>query len=388
MGIFNDFFGGFFKRPSARSGTGIADELHVMGRQQKDSLDDVIDHELPSVNRRTRGNKFGTMLGYLVIFGGGAAMLYSILAPVKKVDQPPQKMHITNNMPKIEAPVLPPPLPPPPITVPNIDAQANPIPVANAGQKLPRQPDWTDRKMGGSSMTSVAGTGGVISSNGSGEPARAAEKSPAESTWLAVKLKPIATPDSYAQMLADRDYLITKGTSLDCALETAIDSTLSGMTTCRLTRDIYSDNGHVVLLDRGSQLVGEYQGGLAQGQARIFILWTRAKTPNGVIIPLDSPGTDALGRTGHAGFVDRHFFERFGAAVIYSLVRDSLLIAQKNNNTSINIGGNGTDAVALEMLKSTVNIPPTLNINQGEHIQIMVARDLDFSTVYGLDLKE
>jgi type IV secretion system protein VirB10 len=143
-----------------------------------------------------------------------------------------------------------------------------------------------------------------------------------------------------------------------------------------------------VLLDRGSQLVGEYQGGLTQGQARIFVLWTRVKTPNGVIIPLDSPGTDALGRTGHEGFVDNHFFQRFGAAVIYSLVRDSIQLAQRRNNSNINIGGNGTDAVAVEMLRNTINIPPTLNINQGDHIQIMVARDLDFSTVYNLEAKE
>ena len=68
------------------------------------------------------------------------------------------------------------------------------------------------------------------------------------------------------------------------------------MTTCVMATDTFGVDGQVVLMERGTKLVGETRGQVQQGSARIFVLWDEARTPAGVIVPLASPGAGELGR--------------------------------------------------------------------------------------------
>jgi type IV secretion system protein VirB10 len=377
----------------------------------KEEDDEEIDDGLPSVNRRKTGNKTLTYLGFIAIAIIGGALVWAVNSP----KGPPKKKagdeQLSNAMPQL---VLPKPVPPPPPAKPAAVAppeSAKAVAVKPAQTGKPTQ-EWYDRKMGAPVMAGGLGSGSqggqgagatgpgrlnVI--NGSGDDSLSSKND------LSVKLEATVTKAVSAAMLPNRNFLLTKGTALDCALETAINSTLPGMTTCRLTRDVYSDNGQVIVLDRGTQLVGEYVNGLKNGQARLFVLWTRAKTPNGVVVSLNSPGTDALGRSGHEGFVDNHWMERFGAAILMSVVKDTMAgviakqtqqnsAAQTSTTGSVIYSGastnpysntmSGGEQIIARILDATANIPPTLSKNQGDHIQVMVARDLDFSDVYGL----
>jgi type IV secretion system protein VirB10 len=206
---------------------------------------------------------------------------------------------------------------------------------------------------------------------------------------LPALLRTATTAAVRAQMLPTQRLLLPKGAFIDCTLETALDSTLPGMTTCVMATDAFGADGKVVLLERGTKLVGETRGQVQQGAARVFVLWDEARTPNGVVVPLASPGADELGRSGLPGIVDHHFLERFGAAMLVSVIDGAVQAAaqsSRGNSGTVVVNPSSTTDVLTEVLKNTINIAPTVRKQQGDRIQVLVARDLDFRSVYDLRL--
>ena len=193
-----------------------------------------------------------------------------------------------------------------------------------------------------------------------------------------------------AALIGDRRFIVAQGTAIPCVLETALQSDQPGFTSCVMTRDVLSDNGQVVLMEKGTQVVGEYRGGLEQGQARVHVLWSRAKTPTGVIVELGSAATDALGRAGMDGAIDNHWWERFGSALLLSVVSDASSIGAQQLQQSAGVQANGTahapNQAAAIAVEQSAKMKPTLHKNQGEMVSIFVARDLDFSGIYKLRL--
>jgi type IV secretion system protein VirB10 len=184
-------------------------------------------------------------------------------------------------------------------------------------------------------------------------------------------------------------WLVPKGANLDCTLETAIDSTLQGMTTCLTAIDVFGADGRQVVLPRGTQLVGETRGTVRAGQARVQVLWTQARTPAGVIVALESPGTDPLGRAGLPGQVDRQFGERFGAAVLLSVIDGAIqaAVASQQSSSGVYLSPSGAPSVMTELLREHAAIPPRIVKAQGDRIAILVARNLDFRAAHRSSLE-
>ncbi|MBS0393034.1 MAG: TrbI/VirB10 family protein [Proteobacteria bacterium] len=198
---------------------------------------------------------------------------------------------------------------------------------------------------------------------------------------------PMSAPTASAEatVLGGRRWQLPKGTFLDCSLETAIDSTFAGMTACVLATDVYGADGRVVLMERGTRLMGETRSDVRGGQTRVAVMWSEARTPSGVALRIDSAGTDALGRAGVPGTTDRHFGERFGAAILLSVIDSTVNgLATRHDGAGVVYNAQGAHDVATEALRSTVAIPPTIQVAPGARVMVIVTRDVDFRSVYGL----
>ena len=180
--------------------------------------------------------------------------------------------------------------------------------------------------------------------------------------------------------IANKSTTVTQGTLISAVLETALDSSRAGPVRALVTRDTHGFDGTQILIRRGSQLIGEYQSDISKSQRRAFVLWTRLIMPDGVTISLASPSTDQLGSVGISGKVNTHFFERFGSAFLQSTLQAGVGLASRNSDTSVIIATTGITQNTAGQNKALSDYQPTLHVRQGTLINVMVARDLDFSS--------
>jgi type IV secretion system protein VirB10 len=353
------------------------------------------------------GNRSGISkrAGIGVIFAGAAILCGVILLTAKKPDfrpDPGPEVAVRSAV-RFEPPPPPPAVvaPVPPSAPPALPQQSGLMPAGTPATQVPPPRPARLLVFSGGNNSGPAGaapgtglmTPGVVPAAFPGAPGGFAglaggtqgsgQDGHAGGEDMASRLRPTPLTGYAANVLRNQPYLLTMGNMVPCVLQTAMDSTLPGFVTCIIPQDVQGKTG-LTLLDRGTRVVGEFRGGVRQGVERLFVVWTRAETPQGVVINLDSPATDPLGRSGLDGELDRHFWQRFGGALLLSTV-DGVIQAgvasqQSSGTTTINTGQ--TQSVIAESLRGTINIPPTIRKNQGELVSIFIARDLDFSTVY------
>jgi type IV secretion system protein VirB10 len=184
-------------------------------------------------------------------------------------------------------------------------------------------------------------------------------------------------------------YLLAHNTYTRCALYSEIVTDHPGLIECHLTDPLYSADGSTVIAEAGDKLTGEQSIEMKPGQVQIFTTWTELETQSGVRARLDSLGAGPMGASGTEGWIDNHYKERFGGAVMLSFLQDALQAAANTTQKSSGSGGytvnnseQNVENMASKALENTINIPPTGHLNPGTVLTVIVARDIDFSMVF------
>jgi type IV secretion system protein VirB10 len=185
----------------------------------------------------------------------------------------------------------------------------------------------------------------------------------------------------------DRDLLLMPGI-IRCILDTGLNSTLPGPLLCHLDAPVLSP-GNVVLMEKGTQIIGSYSADIKQGQYRMSAVTATAYTPTGVPVPLGGPFADGLGVTGlEADMVDNHVMARFGGAVMLSFAEGIMGIVQssvsKGGNSYVSFSSGGVGSLAQEVLRNSIEIPPTITKNIGDVVALWILTPIDFSAAYRL----
>ncbi len=335
---------------------------------------------LPAVTqRKPRGEGLGMLAGVTLVAVLGGVTLWSMDAARTAQPQPP-----------VQAPA-PAAAPPPVEAAPAVPAAAI-TPAGDPGMAAPPQQAVLAAPPQGAVMAAPA-------SNPAASPTVVFDAS-ALPIGMGAPAAPVAVPagasgngaDDFATRIGgvggsaataaasfDPKTTVTQGTLIPAVLETAIDTDVPGYVRAVVSVDVRSFDGSRVLVPRSSRLIGQYKSGLQAGQKRAYVIWTRLIRPDGVSVNIASPAVGFAGETGLAGKVNTHFFERFGSAMLLSVVGG---LSALGGNAGVIIAGGGQSAAAAAVGQSG-QIGPTVRVRQGQPIRVFTARDLDFSRVSG-----
>lgn len=211
-----------------------------------------------------------------------------------------------------------------------------------------------------------------------------------------------------AESQSDKDYLkevkrspvskyeVKAGWLIPAVLESGINSDLPGQVCARVRENVYDTRtGKYLLIPQGTKACGVYDSQVAMGQTRILLVWNRLIFEDGSSINLQGmPGADQAGYAGFDGNVDNHYMRIFGSAILMTAISAGAQLSQPQQSTNTNTApstgqtlsaalGQQLGQVGTAMMQQNLQVQPTIKQAPGYRFNIMVTRDMVFSSAYG-----
>ncbi len=192
-------------------------------------------------------------------------------------------------------------------------------------------------------------------------------------------------------------HVLVPGSVIPATLTTGINSDLPGQIMAIVSRNIYDTNtGSKLLIPAGAQLVGSYAVKVLPGQQGVAVAWNRIVFPNGTYINLGlMEGSDGNGMSGLTGDVDNHTWLMFKNALLLSLVTTGMALGQPQTDSMYpttnqlftqQFSQTFGQAVS-QVLQQYATIAPTIHVQPGDQIEVIVSKDLVFPSAYNTSMQ-
>ncbi|MFG1279786.1 TrbI/VirB10 family protein [Xanthobacter autotrophicus] len=360
--------------------------------------------EPPRVTRLSRKVLAG--IGLVAGLGLGGALIYAL--QTRSTGTGGEELYSTENRSTADGlaglprdytgPILGPPLPgdlgrpivnaqnrgqpvvPPAMPAATVDPEEQRLHAEKEAARTSRVFFQTEARSAGTS-TVLAGSTGITAAPGlNGLPAAPSTQERQLNFLNAAVDRRTVAPDRV--MAPASPYVLQAGSVISAALISGIRSDLPGQITAQVTEHIYdSPTGRILLVPQGTRIIGEYSNNIGFGQRRILLVWNRLIFPNGRSIVIErQPGADTQGYAGLEDGVDYHWWDLAKAAALSTLLSVGAELAVDDEDRllrAIRNGGQDTiNDAGQQIIRRQLNVPPTLTIQPGFPVRVIVTRDL------------
>lgn len=218
---------------------------------------------------------------------------------------------------------------------------------------------------------------------------KAPEETKPEKQFLSANDEKVGTESTTVAKRIDGLYWIAPGTIIRAVLINALDTSLPGQVTARVTEPVYDSRyGRYLVVPAGTKLIGQYDSAIANGQTRVLMSFSSMITPSGGVVNLNGVrSSDALGRVGIPGELHTFFWRRMSVAALLALESVAMDRLAKSQTTVSAAGGTSTTTNTSEAAKIISEaakqepwmkpVAPKITVEEGQKISIITVAHIE-----------
>lgn len=204
---------------------------------------------------------------------------------------------------------------------------------------------------------------------------------------LAKFLSDEENPTKIASQPFDLSRVVTTDTFIPAVMYTAVNSEIPSKTVLAVVEsDVVGFHGRNILIPKGSKIEGVYEQLSSKTSRRMQIAWFKITRPDGIIIKLDNAESgDQQGASGLTGYLDQRLKDRYGAAMLLSLINAGAQMSVNSNNlnqlAAIESFSRESATLTAQIIRENINTMPVIMIRQGARFNIRPLQNIYFPEI-------